>query len=191
MTRIDIVFGQATGVQLAGEGAMRVFVREDDGREGDFDFPSDKVGVRDGHRIVIVRASDKAAPEPANILLFNVSTGEREEFGLGRFTERAPAIGPKWSAALIALGIGTAFFFYFALALAMGALGAFFWAAFIAFVLYWPLWGVAWIYAKIAAPIRAERARNAIRAEIEGRLAAHVRTPAPTQAQTGGQNGTP
>lgn len=194
MTEIDIVSGQATDVQLAPDGKMRVFLHGDDGREADYDFPTAEVAVRAGHRVVIVRASD-ANTQPASVVLLNVSTGEREEYSaaIAHFTERTPAIGPRWSAVLIAAGIGAAFFFYFMLAAGMGAFGAFFWALFTAFVLFWPLWGLAWAYFKITAPISAERARNAMRAEIEGRMAAHIRAPKSqtqeTQETPGGNDG--
>lgn len=195
MIQLDIVSGQATAVQLGADGKMRVFIRGEDGRESDYDFPSAEVGVREGQRVVIVRASDTQT-QPASLVLLNVATGEREEYhdAFAHFTERPPSIGPRWSAALIAAGIGVVFFFYFMLAARMGAFGGFFWAVFTAFVLYWPIWGLTWTYGKITAPIRAERARNAIRTEIEARMAAHVRVPtaqATTQQTTtqGGSDG--
>lgn len=191
MIQLDIVSGQVMGVQLAADGKMRVFLRGDDGLEADYDVPSAEVGVREGHRIVLVRASD-ADTQPASIVLLNVATGEREEYraAFAHFTERAPAIGPKWTAALIAAGMAAAFFLYFMLGPGMAAFGALFWAVFVGFVLYWPLWGLAWTYFKITAPIRAERARNAMRAEIEGRMAAHIRAPrAPSSEQAGGTDG--
>ncbi len=189
MIQLDILSGQATAVQLGADGKMRVFLRGDDGREADYDVPSAEVGVREGHRIVLVQASD-ADTQPESIVLLNVSTGEREEYraAFAHFTERAPAIGPRWTAALISAGMAAAFFFYFMLGPGMAVFGALFWAVFTGFVLYWPLWGLAWTYFKITAPIRAERARNAMRAEIEGRMAAHIRAPRATSSEQAGGN---
>jgi len=193
MVQLDIVSGQATGVQLGADGKMRVFLLGDDGREADYDFPSAEVGVREGHRVVIVRASD-ADTQPASIVLLNVSTGERDEYreAFAHFTERAPAIGPKWTAALIAAGMAAAFFFYFMLGPRMGAFGALFWAVFTGFVLYWPLWGLSWTFFIFFFQCCGERRHLPMRAARHASEGAWIRAPraqTSEQAIEGGNDG--
>lgn len=190
----DIVSGIVTEVQLAPEryeapapgrdapeghitNRMRIFIR-DGAEEDDYDVDDDEIGVRDGHSVVLARARDAHVREPVNLLLFNVSTDERREFArnFALFTDRPALFGPRWKAT----GAAALFFlaaFAFAALLLWPEAGMAAWITWplIWTILVWPVfWAAAWAWDAITRPIRAERARNAMRAEIEARLAAHL-----------------
>ncbi len=75
---------------------MRLFVKETDGREQVYDFEDTELGVRETQRVAIVRARFKREPQPVNLLLFNLSSGQHDAFapGLDAYLASKPLLGP-------------------------------------------------------------------------------------------------
>lgn len=95
VTAGDVIDVQLTSETVVIEGAdrrhvepghitnrMRLFVKLTDGKEQKYDFEDSDLGVRETQRVVIVRGQGKGKNDrgPYNIVLFNVSSGERGEF---------------------------------------------------------------------------------------------------------------
>lgn len=114
----DVIEVQLTSETVVIEGAdqrhvepghitnrMRLFVRETDGKERKYDFEDTELGVRETQRVVVVRGQAKRGPAPYNILLYNLSSGERGDFesGLDAYLARRAFFGPFWQAAALAL----------------------------------------------------------------------------------------
>ncbi|MEZ6024392.1 MAG: hypothetical protein R3C16_13485 [Hyphomonadaceae bacterium] len=62
---------------------MRLFVRETDGREQKYDFDDTELGVRETQRVAVVRQARAPWREPVNLILFNLSSGEKDCFEPG------------------------------------------------------------------------------------------------------------
>src|SRR6185295_11893448 len=127
---------------------MRLFVREDAG-ERKYDFDDSELGVRETQRVAVVRGKLKRIDEPVNLILFNLSSGEKDCFerGLFAYLSHRPFFGPLWKAGVLSLG--TALIFYLVShylvrheqgSVTSGFLAAMF--AFLAFPLFWWLCGV-------------------------------------------------
>src|SRR5262245_12294204 len=101
----DVIEVQLTSETVVIEGAtrrhvepghitnrMRLFVRELDGSEMKYDFEDTELGVRESQRVAIVRAHLKRAPAPVNMILFNLSSNERDTFepGLAAYLGHKP-----------------------------------------------------------------------------------------------------
>jgi hypothetical protein len=93
------------------QNRMRLFVRETDGSEHKYDFDDTELGVRETQRVAIVRGRVKARPEPLNLILFNLSSGEKDcfEVGLSAYLRRKSFFGPLWKAAGFAFAVALAF----------------------------------------------------------------------------------
>jgi hypothetical protein len=208
--KLEIIAGEVTEVQLRSEAIedapnapahgrrhpkeriinnMRIFVREDNGHEDDYDFEESSVGVRQGHRVVIVRATDKRVSKPVILALHNVSNDEREEnaenFAL--FTDRGPKLGPRLLAFAWTVGVFVIGFLLsrFVISPEKGMGWWISWPLFFSFLAFPILWGAIVLWRSVTRRVSAERARNAIRAEIAARLAAHVKNTPQTEAAKG------
>lgn len=123
----DVVEVQLTSETVIIEGAdrrhvepghitnrMRLFVRETDGREQKYDFEETELAVRETQRVAIVRGKLKRWPQPANLVLYNLSSGERDTFeqGLAAYLGRKPFFGPLWKAAGFAAAVALMFWLW-------------------------------------------------------------------------------
>jgi hypothetical protein len=89
------------------QNRVRLFLRETDGKEQKYDFDDTELGVRETQRVAVVRGRLKKNPEPLNLILFNLSSGERDTFetGLAAYLRRKPFFGPLWKAAGFAFAV--------------------------------------------------------------------------------------
>jgi hypothetical protein len=170
---------------------MRLFVRELDGREQKYDFEDCELGVRETQRVAIVRGRVRREPEPVNLILFNLSSGERDLFerGLARYLGYTPLFGPRWKAAAMALGVALVLWLVSRFAFNVGSMSSTALAIMFAFLLYPLLWWISGHWDRITGRIRYKRARKQFIAEMEGRVRAYAAPAAPVasapqQAQT-------
>ena len=122
----DVIDVQLTSETVVIEGAdrrhvepghitnrMRLFLRQTDGKEQKYDFEDTELGVRETQRVVVVRGQGKGKQDrgPYNIVLFNISSGERGEFegGLRIYLGHKPFFGPLWKAAVLAFAVAVVF----------------------------------------------------------------------------------
>jgi len=155
---------------------MRVFLREDGGREANFDFEGARVGVREGHRCAVVRGRCKGVREPVNLMLVNLSTDEHDIFenALVAYLSAKPMFGAFWKACgafLLMIPFGV---FYSQIILdharAMSLLESFWWALFFAFLTFPVFWGLAGVWDNMTARQRFKDARIALLDDVQARL---------------------
>lgn len=173
---------------------MRLFVREIDGGEQKYDFEECELGVRETQRVAIVRGRVKRTPEPVNLLLFNLSSGERDLFerGLASHLGYVPLFGPRWKAAAQALGIAIVLWLVSRFVFNVGPMSSASLAIMFAFLLYPLLWWASGIWDRVTERIRYKRVRKQFIADMEGRVRAYAPAatpaapvaPAPQEAQT-------
>lgn len=186
----DVIEVQLTSETVVIEGAdvrhvepghitnrMRLFVRETDGREQKYDFDETELGVRETQRVAIVRGRPKRAKAPVNLILFNLSSGEKDTFeaGLAAYLGRTPVIGAAGKAvifstlvALIAWVAPQWFGVGYNGALAIGLAAMF---AVISFPVFWWLSGV---WDRVSERIRYKHARKRFIADMTGRVRAYA-----------------
>jgi len=193
LPKLEIIEGDVVKVQLtsetrvAGRGGakasekvlvsskitnrMRVFLLGADGREQDFQFANSTVGVREGHRVAVVRAKP-AGPGPwLTVALYNLTTQVREE-QIGAFARAARQqwLGVRWRAAFWALGV---FVFYWPLSeilpLAERQRGPGI-ALALAILTYPFASAIGWIVDRLVLPARQREAEKALRFAIEERM---------------------
>ncbi len=114
LPRIEIVEGEVVKVQLSSETHVaprakadldgdllvsskvvnfsRLFLLGSDGKERDFQFANTTVGVREGHKIALVRAKPDGPGPWYNLAIYNFTTEQREE-QIGAF---AKATRQRW-----------------------------------------------------------------------------------------------
>lgn len=139
LPKIEIVEGEVVKVQLTSEthvagrahvkvgsdvlvsskvvNHMRLFIAIDEKTERDFKFTNTTVGIREGHRVAIVRAKP-AGPGPwLNIALYNLTTQQREE-QIGAFAKAARQqwIPARWRAGVWGFGAFVLFWLFSAIA---------------------------------------------------------------------------
>ena len=194
LPRIEIVEGEVVKVQLTSEthvagrarvqlgsdvlvsskvvNHMRLFIAIDAKTERDFSFINTTVGVREGHRVAVVRAKP-AGPGPwLNVALYNLTTQLREE-QIGAFAKAARQqwIPARWRAGawgfaafLIDMLVGQ--FLHprdhsLKVAVAIG-------------VLVVPLaWLIGAITDRVVLPARQRQAEKALRFSIDERMSQH------------------
>lgn len=155
---------------------MRVFLRDADGKEDDYDLDGARIGVRDGHRAAIVRGNVPGVREPINLVLINISTDERDVFerNMHAFLYRKPFFGPLWKAFGLAAIMTVFGVFYSQFILqhhdTMTMLESFWWALFFSFLAFPVLWWVAGLFEKITGDAKYKRDRAKLLADIDGRL---------------------
>jgi hypothetical protein len=161
---------------------MRLFVRQLDGLEKKYDFEDCELGVRETQRVAIVRGRLKRAPDPVHLILFNLSSGERDTFegGLQAYLGYTPFFGARWKAmgcaALVALVFWLISFFGFN----TGPVWAAMFALMFAFLTYPVFWWACATWDRISEQLRYKKARAAFIAEMEARVRAYA-----PQAQMG------
>lgn len=156
---------------------MRVFLREADGKERNYDFAEAKIGLHDGHHAAVVRAKPKGVRDPINLALVNYSTDERDLFesNIAALLDKPVWFGPKWkalglSALMLLIGMGLS---HFVISPGKGWAYAFWWALFFSFLAFPIFWGVATLWTRLTERARFQRERGKLLAEIETALKAH------------------
>jgi hypothetical protein len=164
---------------------MRLFVRETDGSEKKYDFEDTELGVRETQRVAIVRGRLKKIAEPVHLLLFNLSSGEHDEFesGLAPYLAHKPFFGPLWKAGALSFGVAFVFwcashFVYDRSATSAAWLGLMF-----GFLFYPVFWWISATWDRVTERMRYRSARKRFIKEMTGRVRAHAPT-APAAPQT-------
>lgn len=189
----DVIDVQLTSETVVIEGAdrrhvepghitnrMRLFVKLTDGAEQKFDFEDTELGVRETQRVVIVRGQGKGKLDhgPYNIVLFNVSSGERGEFegGLRTFLGHKPFFGPLWKAAVISLAVAVVFWLIsnFETHHGEGGTGSMWLAVMFAFLTYPVWWWLCRTWDRITERMRYRAAKKKFLAEMSARAATYA-----------------
>jgi hypothetical protein len=202
LPKLDVVHGEVVRVQfttdsLVGRGAqptaaadpkaalnvinrMRLFIKLTEGGERDFAFDDATVGVREGHKVSVVRAKREGMREPQPIVLHNHGTGQRMEIKAA-FADmlRQKGLRARWRALA-----GAAFMllvFCVSAAILRPEGGWIGWAFLIGVGGFPLLWGLIGLRDLIVLPRQRKEALEHLRHEIEGRLAPYERAAAPPQ----------
>lgn len=192
LTSETVVIETAGGRRPAGEpghitNRMRLFVRETDGKEQKYDFEDTELGVRETQRVAIVRGRLKRAPEPMHLVLYNLSSGERDTFepGLAAYLGRKPFFGPLWKAGAFALGVALVFWFVsnFITRDGHGGTMSIFLAAMFGFLTYPMFWWLCRTWDRITERMRYKAARKRFLKDMDGRVQAYALRPAEPAAQ--------
>jgi hypothetical protein len=203
----DVIDVQLTSETVVIEGAdrrhvepghitnrMRLFVREADGKEQKYDFEDTELGVRETQRVVIVRGQGKGKQDrgPYNIVIFNLSSGERGEFegGLRTYLAHTPFFGPLWKAAVLALAVAVVFWLIsnFEMRDGNGGTGSIWLAVMFAFLTYPVFWWLARTWDRITERMRYRAAKKKFLAEMSARAGTYAAAPA---TQPDAPEGTP
>jgi hypothetical protein len=187
LTSETVVIETQSGRRPAAEpghitNRMRLFIRELDGKEQKYDFEDTELGVRETQRVAIVRGRLKRAPEPVNLLLYNLSSGERDTFesGLAAYLGRRPFFGPLWKAAALSLGMALVFWFVsnFIERRGDGGMMSVFLAAMFGFLTYPVFWWLSRTWDRITERMRYRAARKRFIRDMDARAKAHAAKPA-------------
>jgi hypothetical protein len=187
LTSETVVMQHASGRREAEPGhitnRMRLFVRETDGKEKKYDFEETELGVRETQRVAIVRARIKGIEDPVNLLLFNLSSGEKDTFELGLHAHlgRKPFFGPRWKAFAFSLLIAVIFWLvsHFLVRHGEGAITSGFLAAMFGFLAFPLLWWICATWDRITERMRYRAARKSFIAEMEQRVRQYAPAAAP------------
>lgn len=157
---------------------MRLFVKLTDGKEQKFDFEDTELGVREGQRVAIVRGQRGRAPAPSNLMLFNLSSGERDIFepAVAAYLERKTWFGPPFQAVLWAAAVALIFWLVstFIVRQGHGGLMSVILAMMFAFLTYPLFWWLCGLWARFSARSRFKAARSRLIADVEARVAAFM-----------------
>lgn len=191
----DVIEVQLTSETVVIEGAggrrdaetghitnrMRLFVRQTDGAEKKYDFEDTELGVREEQRVAIVRGKLKRWPEPRNLILFNLSSNEKDTFehGLAAYLGHKPFFGPLWKAATISFGVAVVFWFVsnFIERGGNGGLMSIMLALMFAFLSYPLFWWICRTWDRLTEKARYKAARKKFIAEMSGRVQAYASAP--------------
>jgi hypothetical protein len=168
---------------------MRLFVRDDEGKESKYDFEDTELGVRETQRVAVVRGRLKGVKEPVNLILFNLSSGEHDtcEDALEVYLHRRPFFTAPWKAAGCALFVALMFWIYNNVFTdnASGGLTSVVFALMIGFLTYPVFWWLCALWDRVRESTRYARARKAFIADMAGRARAYgSRAPATAPAPT-------
>lgn len=199
----DVIDVQLTSETVVIEGAdrrhvepghitnrMRLFVKLTDNTEQKFDFEETDLGVRETQRVVVVRGQGKGKRDrgPYNIVLFNVSSGERGEFeaGLHQFLAHKPFFGPLWKAGVVSLVVALVFWLIsnFETHHGEGGTGSMWLAVMFAFLTYPVWWWLARTWDRITERMRYRAAKKKFLGEMQARADAYA-VNAPPAGQAG------
>lgn len=162
---------------------MRLFVREDGGKEHNYDFEETELAVRETQRVAITRAKFKNRKEPLNLILFNLSSGEKDCFESGLFAHLSyrPFFGAKWKAFFFSLFIAFIFFCvsFYIVRRGQGAVTSTSLAVMFAFLLYPVMWWICATWDRVTERIRYKKARKEFIAEMEGRARVYAAATTP------------
>lgn len=181
LTSETVVIETAHGRRASAEpghitNRMRLFVKLTDGKEQKFDFEDTELGVREGQRVAIVRGQRKRAPAPSNLMLFNLSSGERDIFepALAAYLERRSWFGPPFQAVLWAAAVALAFWLVstFIVRQGHGGLMSIILALMFAFLTYPLFWWLCGLWGRFSARAKYKAARKRLVSEVEARVGA-------------------
>lgn len=164
---------------------MRIFLRDESGKELKFDLEDANIGVRNGHACAIVRGYCRGAKDPVNLALVNVSTGERDIFELAMFAylKRATLMGPILWAMIFSTIMMVFGVFYSQIILgradSISMLESFWWAFFFAFLTFPVFWGLTGMWLRFTEKSRMRKERADLLAQVDARLNAARRAPTP------------
>jgi len=157
---------------------MRLFVKLVDGKEQKFDFEDTELGVRETQRVAVVRGKLKKWPEPMNLILFNLSSGEKDCFegGLFPYLSRKPFFGPLWKAGALSLGVILVFWFVsnFIVRNGEGGMSSTWLAVMFGFLTYPVFWWICGLWDRFTERARYKNARKRFIAEMEARVRAYA-----------------
>lgn len=175
LTSETVVLQDAHGRRAAEPGhitnRMRLFVKETDGKEKKYDFEDTELGVRETQRVAIVRT-----PSGANLILFNLSSGEKDTFepAIHALLGRKPFFGPLWKAIGVALVIAVIFYLVSHYQFGRGPVMAGFMAGFFAFLTVPVLWWLCKTWDRVTEGMRFKAVRKKFLADMEGRVRAYA-----------------
>ena len=160
---------------------MRLFVKETDGAEKKYDFEDTELGVRETQRVAIVRGKLKKVPEPFNMILFNLSSGEHDtfEYGLRTYLGHKPFFGPLWKAAALSFGVAVVFWFVsnFVTRHGTGGLMSISLAIMFGFLTYPVFWWISRTWDRLTERMRYKSARKRFIKDMQGRVKAYAPRP--------------
>jgi hypothetical protein len=185
LTSETVVIDTHDGRRLRAEpghitNRMRLFVRHTDGAEKKYDFEETELGVRETQRVAIVRGRLKRDPDFMNLVLYNLSSGDRDTFdgNLRRYLGKKPFFGPLWKAAGFALVVAVVFYLVSHFVYDRGHVGAAFLGAMFAFLTYPVFWWLCRTWDRVTERMRMNAALKRFLAETDAR----ARTFAPPAA---------
>lgn len=201
ITAGDVIEVQLTSETVVIEGAdrrhvepghitnrMRLFLREADGSEKKYDFEDTELGVRETQRVAIVRGRLKRVPEPVNLVLFNLSSGEHDTFepGLAAYLGHKPFFGPLWKAATLSFGVAVVFWFVsnFITRQGNGGVMSISLALMFGFLTYPVFWWLSRTWDRLTERMRYRSARKRFIKEMSGRVKAYAPVAAAPAAPT-------
>lgn len=165
------------------QNRVRLFVRESDGREQKYDFDDTELGVRETQRVAVVRGRVKNNPEPLNLILFNLSSGEKDcfESGLAAYLRRKTWFGPPWKAAGFALGVVLIFWLVsnFSTRDGHGGSMSIFLALMFGFLTYPVFWWLCSLWDRFTEGARYKAARERFIDDMSARARAYAPSAAP------------
>lgn len=160
---------------------MRVFIREPDGKERNYDFEDARLGVHDGHKVCIVRGKCAGEKTPVNLMLCNLSTEDREVFEgqVLRFLDRPRLFGPAWKALGLTLIFWALATIFWTLIVTEGRnmLTVGIYALFFSFLVYPVMWGITALWDRVTQSQRFKAGRARLIADVERRIAAGAPSP--------------
>ena len=161
---------------------MRLFVRHPDGREQNYDFEETKLGVRKSQRVGIVRGQPKAAAVTLNLLLYNLSSGETDEFkpNMRLYLGNKPFFGPLAKALFFSLAVALIFFIVSHFFYQLGSVWATVWGVVFAIVTYPILWWLSAQWDRITSEMRYRETRKRFVDEMTERVREFAAADAPT-----------
>ncbi len=160
---------------------MRLFVRHADGREEKYDFDDTELGVRETQTVAIVRGKVRASKTPVNLILFNLSSGERDPFehGLRAYLGHRPFFGPMSKAFVLAAGVAVIFYLvsHYIVRHEQGAVMSGFLAGMFAFLTYPVFWAICGLWDRVTERMRYKRERRTFIDDMTGRVQAYAPKP--------------
>lgn len=181
LTSETVVIDTPLGRRPAGEpghitNRVRLFVRDLAGKEQVFDFEDTELGVRETQRVAIVRAKEKRAPTPINLMLFNLSSAQHDTFepGLAAYLARKPFFGPPWKAAGLSLAGALIFWLVSHFLYQRGTVQAGYFAGAFGFLLFPAFWWACGLWDRITERIRYKAARAGFITEMCARAQAYA-----------------
>jgi hypothetical protein len=187
LTSETVVIETAQGRRASAEpghitNRMRLFVKLSDGKEQKFDFEDTELGVREGQRVAIVRGQRKRVPGLSNLMLFNLSSGERDIFepAVAAYLERKAWFGPPFQAVLWAAAVALIFWGVSSYVVRHGEGGmmSVVLALMFAFLTYPLFWWLCGLWGRFSARAKYKAARNRLVADVEARVGASAPTAA-------------
>lgn len=157
---------------------MRLFIKLTDGKEAKFDFEDTELGVRETQRVAVVRGKLKKRPEPVNLILFNLASGEKDCFepGLFAYLSRKSFFGPLWKAAGFSVLVVLIFWAIsnFMERDGQGGTMSIYLAIMFGFLTYPVFWWICGLWDRLTERMRYRNARKNFIAEMEARVRAYA-----------------